>query len=67
MTRRRVRLTRMWVKTDYDPKDPEYVGAHSSAFMAEDNRQIVNVDWSVPGEVCITYLRPDDNRWDLDG
>lgn len=68
MTRRRVRLMRMWVKTDYDPtQDPDYVGAYSGAFMVDDNQQIVDVDWSVPGEVCVTYLTPDSDRRQVDG
>jgi hypothetical protein len=68
VTRRRVRLHRMWVSTDYNTEeDPEYPGAFSGAFMLDDTQQIVDVDWSVPGEVCVTYLGPDDNRMTVDG
>jgi hypothetical protein len=58
VSRRQVRLHRMWFSTDYDPQeDPEYHGAYSQPFMLDDTQQIVDVDWSVPGEVCVTVLR----------
>jgi hypothetical protein len=59
MTRRRVHVRRYYVRTDYDAAEPEYLGLRSGAFMLDDNQQIVDVDWSVPGEVCVTYLEPD--------
>lgn len=63
-----MRLHRAWFSTDYNAEeDPEYVGAYSGAFMLDDNQQIVDVDWSVPGEVCVTYLGPDDYRKTVDG
>lgn len=63
-----MRLHRMWFSTDYNTEeDPQYVGSFSGAFMLDDNQQIVDVDWSVPGEVCITYLSPDDNHRAIDG
>lgn len=62
MTRRKVRLMRMWVKTDRDlEQDPDYLGAFSGPFMVDDLDQIVDVDWSVPGEVQITLAVPAPN------
>jgi hypothetical protein len=51
-------LMRTWYKTDRNvEEDPDYVGAFSTVFPPVNNsRQIVNVDWSVPGEVEVTYL-----------
>jgi len=38
-------------------KDPEYVGSFSSVFPPPNSsREIVAVDWSVPGEVEVTWL-----------
>lgn len=53
---------RMFVKTDRNPEeDPDYVGLFSGPFMVEDLDQIVDVDWSVPGEVQITLAVPAPN------
>jgi len=51
-------LMRTWYKTDRDvEKDPEYVGSFSSVFPPPNSsREIVAVDWSVPGEVEVTWL-----------
>lgn len=59
MSTRRVRLHRVFIRTDYNPDDPEYLGALSAPFMDDDNAEIVGVDWSVPGEVEVTYLEAD--------
>lgn len=57
MKRRRVKVHRMTFSTDYDPGvDPEYQGNWSEPFMVGEEDEIVNVDWSVPGEVEVTYL-----------
>lgn len=59
MTRRKVRLMRMVLSTDRDPEeDPDYLGMFSDPFRVEDLDQIVDVDWSVPGEVQITLAVP---------
>ena len=51
------RLHRTWYSTDVDPADPGYVGAFSDRFPAESaSRRIVDVDWSTPGEVQVTWL-----------
>lgn len=60
-TMRKVRLTRAWFSTDYDMDDvdnPEYLGAVSEPFMAGGGREIVDVDWSIPGEVQVTFMEP---------
>jgi hypothetical protein len=54
-----VQVRRQYLRTDYDPAEPERLGNKSSGFLLDDGQQIVDVDWSVPGEVCITYLEPD--------
>lgn len=48
----------MWFSTDYDADEPEYLGAVSESFFVGDEQKIVDVDWSVPGEVQVTYLVP---------
>lgn len=59
MTRRKVRLMRMVLNTDRDPEeDPDYLGMFSAPFMVQDLDSIVDVDWSVPGEVQITLAVP---------
>lgn len=51
------RLLRSWYPTDVTDDDPEYVGALSCPFPAEDAaHRIVAVDWSTPGEVMVTWL-----------
>lgn len=51
------RLQRTWYATDATPDDPDYIGAFSDPFPAEDaTRKIVDVDWSKPGEVMVTWL-----------
>lgn len=63
MTRQRKKLHRMWFSTDYDATDvdsPEYLGAVSETFLVGEEQEIVDVDWSVPGEVQVTYLLPAD-------
>jgi hypothetical protein len=62
VTRRRVRLRRHYVSTDYNVTEPGYPGNYSGAFMLDDTQEIVEVDWSIPGEVCVTYLETDDPR-----
>lgn len=48
---------RTWYTTDVTPDEPEYVGAFSGPFPAEEpGRRIVAVDWSTPGEVQVTWL-----------
>jgi hypothetical protein len=48
---------RSWYPTDVSADDPEYVGSFSDPFPAEDDtRRIVDVDWSTPGEVQVTWL-----------
>lgn len=59
MNRRRVRLRRHYVSTDWSVTEADYPGNVSGAFMMDDTQQIVDVDWSVPGEVCVTYLEAD--------
>lgn len=51
------KLMRTWYSTDVDESDPDYVGAFSAPFPAEDaTRKIVSVDWSKRGEVEVTWL-----------
>lgn len=51
------RLLRVEYGTDYDATQPEYPGNFSDPFPAADNtRTIVDVDWSTPGYVVITWL-----------
>ena len=54
----RKRLVRVTYKTDIREDEPEYIGSFSSSFPDPASRgaQIVNVDWSVRGEVEVTYL-----------
>lgn len=59
MSRRTVRLMRMIVATDHNPQeDPDYIGIFSGPFVVEDLDSIVDVDWSVPGEVQVTLAVP---------
>lgn len=47
------RLMRVWYKTDVFPDEPEF----SDPFPAETaSRRVVDVDWSNPGEVRVTWL-----------
>jgi hypothetical protein len=59
------RLMRAWYRTDAatnaDPADAEYVGTFSDPFNTNPTWQIVDVDWSPPGEVQVTYLIPADH------
>ncbi len=68
------RLMRVWYRTDADhavpeswggatnsPADPAYVGTRSNPFPENPSWQIVDVDWSPPGEVQVTYLIPADH------
>jgi hypothetical protein len=51
------RLMRTWYATDVTADDPAYLGAFSAPFPAEEpTRRIVDVDWSTPGEVMVTWL-----------
>lgn len=59
MTTRTKRLVRTWYRTDVDTNDPEYVGTRSAPIPASVTDEIVAVDWSVPGEVQVTYLVPE--------
>ena len=53
------KLMRIGYKTDLSETDPDYWGAFSAPFPAEDStRRIVAVDWSTPGEVIVTWLVP---------
>lgn len=56
---RRVKLRRMLFATDVDPDDEQYLGTVSEPFMVGGGREIVDVDWSVPGEVQVTFLETD--------
>jgi hypothetical protein len=59
VSRRTVRLMRMVLATDRDPaEDPDYLGMFSGPFRVEDLDSIVDVDWSVPGEVQVTVAVP---------
>jgi hypothetical protein len=52
-------LMRTWYKTDATDEEPEYGGVFSGSIpdrAFEDGTKIVDVDWSVRGEVCVTYL-----------
>jgi len=54
---RKQKLMRVWYPTDVDPGEPEYAGAFSDPFPAEDpTRRIVAVDWSNRGVVVVTWL-----------
>jgi hypothetical protein len=52
------KLMRTTYKTDVTESEPEYIGSFSALFPtpAERDVEIVNVDWSVRGEVEVTYL-----------
>lgn len=51
------RLFRSWYPTDVSDDDPEYVGTFSERFPApRPGMEIVDVDWSVRGEVQVTWL-----------
>jgi hypothetical protein len=56
-------LHRTSYPTDVSDQDPEYWGAFSVPFPdprhRTDGAQIVGVDWSVRGEVTVTYLIPE--------
>lgn len=59
MTRRKVQAMRLILSTDYSAeKDAECIGSFSGDFMIEDPADIVDVDWSVPGEVQVTLVIP---------
>ena len=49
---RHKRLMRTWYKTDAE----DGIGTFSAPFPWRTESQIVNVDWSVPGEVEVTWL-----------
>ena len=49
-------LMRTHYKTDYDPDEPEYNGKFSASLPLNEDGQIVNVDWSEPGWVEVTWL-----------
>jgi len=60
------RLMRVWYRTDSAPNvrdspNEEYVGTFSDPFPGNPSWQIVDVDWSPPGEVQVTYLIPADH------
>lgn len=51
------RLMRIQYGTDYSDREPEDQGNFSDPFpAADDTRQIVDVDWSEPGFVTVTWL-----------
>lgn len=57
MMGRQQRLLRIEYGTDYSDAQPEYPGNFSDPFpAADDTRKIVDVDWSNPGYVTITWL-----------
>lgn len=59
MSRRKVQVMRMILSTDYSTEeDAECIGSFSGDFMIEDPSDIVDVDWSVPGEVQVTLVIP---------
>ncbi len=48
---------RIWYTTDITAESPEYVGAFSAPFPAEDKqKRIVAVNWTTRGEVEVTWL-----------
>jgi hypothetical protein len=51
-------LMRTWYKTDTNDNDPEYIGAFSDSIpdRAVEEQTIIDVDWSVTGEVQVTFL-----------
>lgn len=49
---------RMTVATDVLLEDPDYRGSFSTTFRIPPGSQIVGVDWSMEGEVTLTYLIP---------
>lgn len=49
---------RMTVPTDAGDDELEYWGAFSNTFRIPDGSQVISADWSVRGEVTITYLIP---------
>lgn len=51
------KLMRVTYATDATNEDPEYRGSFSSAFP-QTGDQIVDVDWSVRGEVTVSWLIP---------
>jgi hypothetical protein len=55
-------LMRTWYPTDVKGDDPDYVGAFSAPLPdpKQNGWEIVAVDWSEPGQVCVTYLIPHD-------
>jgi hypothetical protein len=52
------RLMRTWYPTDVRDDDPEYVGTVSGPFPdpKRNGAEIIAVDWSERGQVCVTYL-----------
>lgn len=50
-------LMRMTVPTDVSDDDPEYRGSFSDGFRISEGSQVIAADWSVRGEVTITYLK----------
>ena len=57
MTRSRVKLRRLVFSVTYDADGDQAL--YSAPFILDDEQEIVGVDWSVPGEVEVTYLVPD--------
>lgn len=49
-------LMRVPFRTDVDVAEPDYVGKFSETLRISADSQIVGVDWSVRGEVTVTYL-----------
>ena len=52
--------------TDITEDEPQYIGSFSGTIpdsALSDGRQIVNVDWSVRGEVEVTYLIPGEGHF----
>lgn len=58
MRLRTVRLLRLTIPTDVSDDDPQYQGSFSDPFRVDELAEIVAADWSVPGEVTVTLVRP---------
>lgn len=52
------RLMRTTYTTDYDPNEPEVLGSFSANIPENADWQVVNIDWSQPGWVEVTFLIP---------
>lgn len=55
-------LFRSWYRTDFAPGSVGNISDTIPGRALADGRQIVHVDWSVPGEVEVTFLIPGPGR-----